>query len=127
MDELNNDPLFTLGFNDGLEYAAKWITSVLGGYSADVVQFATNNAMSIRAAKRPVQRQDFFDALKNDPEMYSRLQQRAEFAEEQAEFLRLAAKSLFDSEDQVTSGDFAWTTVDEVALQKLKAAVEGGK
>lgn len=86
-DPLTNDPLFALGYNEGLEYAAKWITSVLGGYSADVVQFATNNAMSIRVAKRPVQQQDFFDALKNDPEMYSRLQQRAEDAEEQVKNL----------------------------------------
>lgn len=59
-----------LSYNSALEYAAKWVEySANGDTNLAVVQFAANMAMSLRAAKVPVQQEDFFDAVRNDPEM----------------------------------------------------------
>lgn len=66
---IENDPVYNAGFNDALEWAARWITSALGGYGDEVVAFAKANAESLRANKRPIQQQSFFDAIRNDPVM----------------------------------------------------------
>lgn len=66
---IDNDPVYNAGFNDALEWAARWITGALGGYSEEVVIFAKANAESIRANKKPIQQQSFFDAIRNDPVM----------------------------------------------------------
>ena len=55
-----------LAYNSALEYAAKWIEDAAFG---NQVLFANNMAMSIRAAKQPIEQEDFFDAVRNDPDM----------------------------------------------------------
>ena len=45
------------GYNEALEWAANWITGAqMLGHSKEVIEFAQNMAMSLRAAKRPTPR-----------------------------------------------------------------------
>ena len=45
-------------YNEALEWAANWITGAqMLGCSQEVVEFAQNMAMSLRAAKRPTHRE----------------------------------------------------------------------
>jgi len=67
---------YTFGYNDGLEWAANWLVSALSGYPETVTEFAKANAMSIRAAKRTVEQENFFDAVRNDPMMSSEQKER---------------------------------------------------
>ena len=67
------DPVYAMGFNAGLEYSAKWIEEAGDDKNISVDEFAELNAQSLRAAKREVKQQDFYDALAKDPEMYTRL------------------------------------------------------
>ena len=71
---LENDPFYTEGFNDGLEYSAKWIEEAGDDKHITVGEFAELNAMSLRAAKREVKQQDFIDGIKSDPDMYLKLE-----------------------------------------------------
>ena len=68
---LPNDPILNAAYNNALEWAANWITGAqMLGRSEEVVEFAKNMAMSIRAAKREIGfQQDFFDAIRSDPYM----------------------------------------------------------
>ena len=70
-DNLPNDPILNAAYNTALEWAANWITGAqMLGRSEEVIEFAKNMAMSIRAAKREVGfQQDFFDAIRSDPYM----------------------------------------------------------
>ena len=68
------DPVYALGFNDGLEYSAKWIEEAGDDKHITVSEFAELNAQSLRAAKREVKQRDFYDALPKDPDMYFKLQ-----------------------------------------------------
>lgn len=70
-DNLPNDPVLNAAYNTALEWAANWITgSQMLGHGEEVVEFAKNMAMSIRAAKREVGfQQDFFEAIRRDPYM----------------------------------------------------------
>ena len=70
-DNLPNDPVLNAAYNSALEWAANWITgSQMLGHGEEVVEFAKNMAMSIRAAKREVGfQQDFFEAIRLDPYM----------------------------------------------------------
>ena len=70
-DNLSNDPVLNAAYNSALEWAANWITgSQMLGHGEEVVEFAKNMAMSIRAAKREVGfQQDFFEAIRLDPYM----------------------------------------------------------
>lgn len=56
----------TLGWNAALEWAATWIENSAFG---DQVMFARNMAMSIRANRKPVGQEDFFEAVRDDPDM----------------------------------------------------------
>lgn len=59
-----------LAYNSALEYAAKWIEySAKGDPDGHIVQWAANQAMSIRAAKQPIEQENFFDALRADADM----------------------------------------------------------
>ena len=69
-----DDPEFVIGWNTALEYSAKWIEEAGDDKHISVAEFAELNATSLRAAKREVKQQDFYDALEKDPEMYTRLQ-----------------------------------------------------
>lgn len=66
-----DDAILNAVYNDALEWAANWITGAqLLGHSDETVQYAKTMAMSIRAAKKPVNFQaDFFDDVRNDPYM----------------------------------------------------------
>lgn len=66
-----HDPILNAAFNAALEWAANWITGPqMEGHSAEVIEFAKNMAMSLRAGKREVGfQQDFFDAVRSDPYM----------------------------------------------------------
>jgi len=68
------DPVYAIGFNDGLEYSAKWIEEAGDDKNISVDEFAELNAMSLRAAKREVKQQDFFNGIKSDPDMYLELE-----------------------------------------------------
>ena len=68
------DPVYAMGFNAGLEYSAKWIEEAGDDKNISVDEFAELNAQSLRAAKREVKQQDFYDALPKDPDMYFKLQ-----------------------------------------------------
>ena len=65
------DPILNAAFNAALEWAANWITGPqMEGHSAEVIEFAKNMAMSLRAGKREAGfQQDFFDAVRSDPYM----------------------------------------------------------
>ena len=66
-----HDPILNAAFNAALEWAANWITGPqMEGHSAEVIEFAKNMAMSLRAGKREVGfQQNFFDAVRSDPYM----------------------------------------------------------
>jgi len=66
---MRKDPVYVSGWNDALEWAAKWITGALDGYSEDVANFAKANAMTIRSMIEPIPQQSFFDAVRDDPYM----------------------------------------------------------
>ena len=68
-EAMMENPMFVAGYNEGLEYAARWITYALDGYSEETVNYVNANAISIRAAKREITQQNFFDAVRNDPYM----------------------------------------------------------
>lgn len=71
MNSFPNDPLLNSAYNAALEWAANWITGPqMQGRSDEVVEFANNMAMTIRAARRDANfQQDFFEAVKSDPYM----------------------------------------------------------
>lgn len=80
-DIIKGDPVYTIGFNDGLEYSVRWIEDSAKGRAFDdatIPEFVALNAMSIRLAKEPVNQQDFYDALRADPEMYEKLRAEVE-------------------------------------------------
>jgi hypothetical protein len=58
-----------LGYNAGLEWAAGWITGALSGYPDNLVEWAKAQAMTLRAAKKDIPQENFFDAVRNDPTM----------------------------------------------------------
>ena len=80
-DIIKSDPVYTIGFNDGLEYSVRWIEDSAKGRAFDdatIPEFAALNAISLRLAKEPVNQQDFYDALRADPEMYEKLRAEVE-------------------------------------------------
>ena len=68
------DPVYAIGFNDGLEYSAKRIEEAGDDKHISVAELAELDAQSLRAAKREVKQQDFYDALPKNPDMYFKLQ-----------------------------------------------------
>ena len=70
-ENLPNDPILNAAYNTALEWAANWITGAqMLGRSEEVIEFAKNMAMSIRAARLATNfQQDFFEAIKSDPYM----------------------------------------------------------
>ena len=74
LELLKDDPEFVIGWNAALEYSAKWIEEAGDDKNISVDEFAELNAQSLRAAKREVKQQDFYDALPKDPDMYFKLQ-----------------------------------------------------
>lgn len=70
----NDEPIpnlpYDLAYNAALEWAAAWITGAqMDGHGEEVVSFAKNMAMSMRAAKRKIVKENFFDAVRSDPYM----------------------------------------------------------
>lgn len=72
VDEKLQELAWDLGYNAALEWAANWITGAqMEGNSLEVVKFAKNMAMSIRAATHNIHivQENFFDAVRDDPDM----------------------------------------------------------
>jgi hypothetical protein len=65
-DLIKSDPVYTIGFNDGVEYSARWIENSSIDTTEEVENFVELNAESLRASKEIPEQQDFQNALKLD-------------------------------------------------------------
>lgn len=69
-DELIPNIVWDSGYNAALDWAAAYIAGAqMDGNGPEVVRFAKNMEMSILAAKRKLVKENFFDAVRDDPDM----------------------------------------------------------
>ena len=88
---IRNDPAYILGWNDALEYSARWIKEAGDDKNITVDEFSKLNAMSLRAAKEAIKQQDFYDALKLDPDINAKQQEEIEYLKGRLEKILLKA------------------------------------
>jgi len=70
MENLPNDPIHNQYFNEGLDYVAHLIETGKGAHEKNPKKFIETLLTLIESAKKPVDfKQEFFDAIKNDPYM----------------------------------------------------------